>query len=381
MFIAAALALAINTGLFTELSLSDLGHVAGAATWAFRSLAKAPRISYAVPLPPAELSTCFGHIDGSFRVRHNFSDTQRGDAAAVVPLNALMALAAREGSSLRQAAASALYGFLEGGTYHVILVPGDAHFFEWDAEGAVAAVREAVAAAVDFHGVHLPTHFSAVPPETVECLGVDAISAGAAWAVATGAQSVLSLEEVSPMTRVSLRFGTVDPRFLVQITSSGPAAEAQPGGPSSSVSRGGAPALPLPPLRKHFQACGGSVGPNAAQCDPLPDALHLCANWLRPVVQYGLCHPAADYSYGRHDTVAANSPHLRTLYSGHRLLEDVAPVTMPLGGVTALSGLVADASFAEPGRALTYNRLADRSAAWALVPRGTGAGGQVSSGG
>jgi hypothetical protein len=84
------------------------------------------------------------------------------------------------------------------------------------------------------------------------------------------------------------------------------------------------------------------------------------------VVQYGLCHPAADYTWGRHGTVAANSPHDVSSYSGHRLLEEVAPITLPAGSVSLLAGADADAVFAFPGQ-LAVNRLADRSAAWILV--------------
>lgn len=103
--------------------------------------------------------------------------------------------------------------------------------------------------------------------------------------------------------------------------------------------------------------------------------LQLCSAWVRPVVQYGLCHPAGAFSPGRHTTAAANSPASPSLYSGYRLLEEVAPVTLPRGSLAAMSGLVADAAFPEPGAPFAYNRLADRSVGWLLVDSSTGGAG------
>jgi len=95
-------------------------------------------------------------------------------------------------------------------------------------------------------------------------------------------------------------------------------------------------------------------------------------------VQYGLCHPAGDYERGRHTTAAANSHTDASRYSGHRLLEEVSPVALPLGSVAGLAGLVADAAFARPLAPLAYNRLADRVAGWIIVDTAlVGEGGQA----
>ena len=111
---------------------------------------------------------------------------------------------------------------------------------------------------------------------------------------------------------------------------------------------------------------------------PLSSRAQLCSRWLRPVVQYGLCHPAGDYERGRHTTAAANSHRDAARYSGHRLLEEVSPVALPLGSVAGLAGLVADAAFARPLAPLTYNRIADRVAGWILVDAAlVGEGGQA----
>lgn len=196
------------------------------------------------PVQPGELATCFKLVVAE---RPNVT---RGNAAAIVSLAALTALADRDKLTLAEASAAALYGVIEGGANHVVLVPGAAE--GWSAE-AVTSVRDAVSRAEDQHGVALLTAFSAVPPTMVQCLGVGDTGAGVAWAVAAGAPAVVDVAEPSPVRPVSLRFPTATARFLVQVASPG---FAEP---------------PLAPLRKHFQACGGAP----TQCDPLPDALQV----------------------------------------------------------------------------------------------------------
>lgn len=295
------------------------------------------------PVAPEQLKTCFDLVTSpAGPAGGSNASPGRGDATAVVSLFDLVSLSQSTRSSLLVAATGALSGLIEGGVNHVVLVPGD--LTAWD-DADVAAVRSSVAAAVDTHGVGLVTAFSAVPPAAVQCLGISGLGAGVAWAVSSGAQSVILLDVVSAFPRASLRFGTSRPRFLAQASASGPNHN--------------------PQWRKHFQACGGN---SLRQCDPLVDAPQLCSRWLRPVVQYGLCHPLEDHSFGRHSTVAANTPNDASLYSGHRLLEEVAPVTLPMGSVTSTSGLETDAAFLSgAGHALKYNRLADRSVGWVLT--------------
>ena len=88
-------------------------------------------------------------------------------------------------------------------------------------------------------------------------------------------------------------------------------------------------------------------------------------------MQYGLCHPSGDFSYGLHTTFAANSYGDPSISSKHRLLEEVAPVTLSRGSVAGLAGLETDASFVQPGIPLEYNRLADRSVGWVLIDTAT----------
>ena len=201
-------------------------------------------VQYGPPVVPGDLSKCFELV---------ITQTQnatRGNAVAVVALNSLDALAKREQTTLMQATVSALHSIIEGGANHIVLTPGTSADTVWS-EAAVNAVREAVALAADQHGVALPTSFSAVPPIMAQCLGVGDTGAGIAWAVASGAQSVYHVAVASRLRPVSLRFPTTSARFIPQVAVEG---FAEP---------------PLPPLRRHFQACGGAPG----QCDPLPDAL------------------------------------------------------------------------------------------------------------
>ena len=377
---------------------------------------------------PDSLEACFSHVSGDAAL----NGTARGDAAAVVALASLLDLARREGLPLRTTASLALSSALEGGAYHVVLVPGGPSALWTD--DALEAVRDAVAGVVDHHGDALPTRFSRVSPSAVRVRAPLALTEVAlvacyvmlcflrsAWESATSGPGWSGASRRAPrpsctsrryLCRRACRCGSERPRRAssrrcgwLHLGANGsthstppvsaPCCAAQIN--TSSLSGGSV----LPPLRKHFQSCGGELA-RAGKCDPLPDALHvrtcsdapmarrqllrtpsplapsssqLCSTWLRPVVQYGLCHPASDASPGRHTTAAANSPGDPTLFSGHRLLEEVAPVILPLGSVTSLAGLVTDASFADPGTPLAYNRLADRAVGWMLVDAATGGAG------
>lgn len=114
------------------------------------------------PVAPRDIETCFEHVAGNVTLT---TSSARGDAAAVVSLSSLVSLAEREGLSLQETAAQVLYGALEGGAYHVVLIPGGPASLWRD--DAVGAVREAVAEAVDQHGDALPAFFSGVTPSAV----------------------------------------------------------------------------------------------------------------------------------------------------------------------------------------------------------------------
>ncbi len=279
---------------------------------------------------------------------------RKGNTALVVSLSQIFFLAQREGISLQDAAAAALYGFLETNVTHVVLVPGTMGWSKVHADEVASAIDKAV----DEHGVSQPTSLSCLSPAAIKCFGVGEVGSGVAWAITLGAQSILHLSSVSRFKRRSQHFSTSAPRLLPQIAAIDSAA-----------------AFDEWPLRKHFQACGGSS--SLEQCDPDRNAVELCSQWLRPIVQYGLCHPASDYLLGRHSTVAANSPHDNTLYSGHRLLEEVSTITLPVGSVTLLSGLETDSAFSSPGRSIAVNRLVDRTVGWVLAESAlVGLGGQ-----
>ena len=159
------------------------------------------------PVDPTDLATCFELIVSQRET------VTRGDAVAVISLAALTGMAEREKLSVKEATAAMLYAVIEGGANHVVLVPGAAS--SWSST-AVTGVREAIAAAVDQHGVALLTSFSAVPPAAVACLGVGEVGAGIAWAAASGAASVFHVAWASPLRPVSLRFSTATARFTPQ---------------------------------------------------------------------------------------------------------------------------------------------------------------------
>lgn len=113
------------------------------------------------PVSPDSLEACFSHVSGDATL----NGTARGDAAAVVALTTLLDLAGREGLPLRTTASLALSSALEGGAYHVVLVPGGSPALWTD--DALEAVGEAIAGVVDHHGDALPTRFSRVSPSAV----------------------------------------------------------------------------------------------------------------------------------------------------------------------------------------------------------------------
>ena len=115
------------------------------------------------PVTPKDLGSCLSHVLDSTQTN---SSSSRGDTAVVVALSSLIALAEREEVSLQIASSRALYGVLEGGASHVVLVPGGLSSI-WRDE-VIASVQAAVASAVDQHGVALPSLFSAVTPSAVQ---------------------------------------------------------------------------------------------------------------------------------------------------------------------------------------------------------------------
>lgn len=379
------LALFFLIGIASILFLSHLGATPLGA--AFRQLDsvvnaddidEARVISYASPVPLKDVSGCLCHVSRAPRSPRT-NATREGDErgpALIVSLAALASLASESALPLALASASALSGFLDGGVNHVLLVPGPGA--AWTAR-SVAVVADVIAAARDLHGDALYVAFSAVSPAAVQCMGVGETRAGVAAALAGGASSVLVASHVSLFNRTALFFEPGLARFLPQL-------QAVQGAAS-----------PSPPLRRHFLACGGDSAP----CSLHSDAPRLCSTWVRPLVQYGLCHPSESYAAGRHTTAAANTPFDAAVFPGPtRLLEEVTPVVLLHGAVLPLAGLVeapkgssvvALPSDTLPGesrelarvppapqdRAYNYNVLADASVAWVLGSAAPGGGLQV----
>lgn len=306
------------------------------------------------------LAQCFNASTTGDSLFNNFSSG--GTLAAVVPLSGLLDLSSSEyDGNVSQAVTASLHALIRGGVQHIILVPGNAPSWSVDLLSEChAAVQHG---AVDGRGFPTSVAFSALSPATVSCIGTPpaGLAAGVAWAVSAGASAVLALEHVTALSRRALFFDAALPRLLPQV-----AGLHEPTGRPEDISEVAGAALPvfspLPQewlsvpkqIQQHFTACGGLT----PVCSPITSrSLRLCSRWLRPAVQYGLCHNRSLYSRGRHTTVAANSPFDDVLFSGPRLLEEVTTLTLTQGATVALRS---DSRF-------IFNRLAHRDAAWVLV--------------
>jgi hypothetical protein len=204
---------------------------------------EALKIVFSAPVQPSMLQECFSHVQSTV------PSASYGSGIVVLRMSSLAAESTRTGKSLEETATTSLRGLLAGGLRGVVLVPG--HRGVWTTTN-VERVRQAVRSAVDFHGGALDVSFAAVPPATVQCAGVGHVGAGVAWALASGAASVVDLAHIAALSRMALFFEPGLPRFLQQ------AALATQASPS-------------PPLRKHFLVCGG----DADRCDVRPDALQV----------------------------------------------------------------------------------------------------------
>ena len=279
-----------------------------------------------------------------------------GHVAAVVRFSRIAALSLTTGSTIGVAAASALRGLVDGGVGHIVLVPGGSAWPPRDVEDVSAGVH----GLLDEHGVSLMPGFSALSPEHTRCVGGGDAAAGVAWAIASGADAVLMLDHVSPLQHRALFFDPGLPRFLPQVgrgpdddegNSTAHRRAAETLSPSASVSHR---------LQSHFVACGGRPAP----CAPMG---RLCSRWLRPAVQYGLCHSEGHFVSGRHDTIAANSPADASHFSGGLLLEEVS--TLSLWPSAVWPSRLSRSAVVDETEATAWpaNRLAHRTAAWTLL--------------
>ena len=185
----------------------------------------------------------------------------------------------------------------------------------------------------------------------VACLGLQdsGTSAGILWAIAVGASSVVDLAHPLPLVSAALTLPPNDVTLL-------------PGPADGATAR----------VREHFTSAlivearrPSRVGHGSSNDAGRRRGEELCVDPVVPDLQLGLCHDRTAWRYGRHSTAAANEPPESGDDSPVRLLEDVAPLVLPPGGVLEWSSH-SDGDVA-PRTAYSYNRLAGRKAVWLLM--------------